>query len=224
MIRKIELGDRITDKTEKGERKDIKRITKTGEKKAQKILGYNHLIKYEIEFKENEYVNKKMRGVTGRIRECEEAEIKVVIWMDPSVEDWRKGLKTIVPHETAHTRFYISKGKHYSKYMKWERLLNEGLAQIVAEKAEPEIDNWWRTEYSRKEIGEKWRTVKKELKKYVDFEEMPLFFGDGEKFPDAFGYSIAYRIGKKLLKKHELNKFHKITREEAFQTGDDLFT
>lgn len=189
---------------------------------ASQILPFKEEIEIEIRWTERQFVKDNLDGASGLAHYPNMIELKFNT--EPSL--WKKSLRTSAAHEYAHIWDYSEREGKWNK--QWEYILGEALSQILAEKVVPDYNPEWRKKYSRADIGDYWEKIKEEeLDK--DLDEMgkwnPLFInenGEGE-FPNWIGYSLAYRLGKRILKNKDLSEISATTKTELLTEGDKIF-
>jgi uncharacterized protein YjaZ len=162
-----------------------------------------------------EFVEDKLGGVSGTTLSKEE----IVIEINSRAEDWEENLERVVAHEFAHTVF-LESFKQDELVFNWQNVLFEAHAQHFAEEIFSQGINDWKNAVSEEELKELWPEVKESLSEENQYEK--LFFG-GENFPPWMGYTVAWRIGQKLLEKHELEDFPDLKRSHVIEAGDEIF-
>lgn len=173
-------------------------------------------VSFNLGWDGRDYTTQKMGGVSGRTV----AENVITLSFNSEVEGWEETLKRTAVHEYGHVLFYNA-NSGLSDFM-WQFLVEEALAQHLAERFFPDAHSPWNQKYSTDEISQEWGEIRHIIKEEeVDYEH-PLFLG-GEKFPDWMGYSVAYLIGERLLEDHDLDEFPQLKRSEVIETGDKLF-
>lgn len=174
-------------------------------------------LKVSLAWIEDDFTKERLKGVFARALSRDEIEIN----FNSDAEDWENGMLIFSAHEYAHTIFYEQKGiEAEGLEFNWQHILLEAHSQHFSEKVYPEKEAPWRKSVNREEFSEKWPEIKDRFSKeiaqepIIDCEELPLFFG----------YSLAYRIGEKLLEKHELEEFAGLERSDLIYAGDNLFS
>lgn len=196
--------------------KELKGIIDGSAEKSRDIDSIDRCLEVKFDWAENNFVIDKMNGVHGLTRNPEKIEFNI----STKASNWREFLKSQFAHEYAHTVFMAPLDlKYESNIENWRHIMLEAHGQIFAEKAYPEIDPEWRIKFSKQEISEKWPEIREILGTEIFTES--IFNSD--KHHPWFGYSLAYRIGQKLLEKYEITDFHELEKEDVIKTGDQLF-
>lgn len=206
----------------KDELEEAKNIVDSALSSASKELPMNQEVKVGLGWTEKEFVLEKMNGASGYAKYPNVLDID----FNNSANNWRESLRATSFHEYAHVWDYEQRGKKWEK--RWQYILGEALAQHFANQ-NSDYRARWRTEHSREKIAEYWPKIRdKEISK--DMEEAsvngsdPLFINKGEgDYPNWLGYSLAWQIGKALLKNHKLEDFPEITKQQLTEAGNKIY-
>lgn len=170
---------------------------------------------------EDPMVKENMNGVSGIAFGPGTLELK----FNTDVKTWKKAIEGTAAHEFGHTFFFEKRGfKHDDNRPLWVYVLNEALAQNLAEMAVPEAPEPWREKFSVDEIAEYWPEIKEDLDRDYEFPE-PMYINPSEGgYPNWLGYSLSYQIGKALLKEHDIEELPELERSDVVETGDRIFS
>lgn len=203
-------------KPEKHELRKARRIVEeTLEKCRYSEIQENENVDVDIGWSSDQYTKQKLNGVYGFTHSQERFEIN----FNSNVEGWEDQLKASVAHEYAHTVFFNTVPRQDLKY-NWQHILMEAHSQLFAEKIFPDIEIPWREKYSLEELRDYWPKIKETLKQEIG-DESQLFFG-GKHFPEWLGYSLSYRLGKELMKEHDLEDIPELKHSDILETGEKL--
>ncbi|WP_414836827.1 DUF2268 domain-containing putative Zn-dependent protease [Candidatus Nanohalococcus occultus] len=190
-----------------------------GLKTASGRLSKSEELNVDICWTSDDFVKEKMGGASGMCYSANRIEVK----FNSSVGGWKENLIGTAIHEYTHSWFYEQIGG--TTDAEWRYILDEALTQNMTEMLFPEADEPWRTEHSIDTLAKYWPQIKEEELDGDDNEwPDPLFISQGEDgYPNWLGYSLAYRIGKKLLETNKPEDFPGLTKEDVVQAGDELF-
>ncbi|PSG98775.1 MAG: hypothetical protein BRC29_01450 [Nanohaloarchaea archaeon SW_7_43_1] len=193
--------------------------------KAQKELPKEGELKVGLGWSEDPHVLENMDGAAGMAFAPGYFRIR----FNTGPEDWKKSVKASAVHEYAHTWNYEHKNHEdvdRNKFV-WEYVIDEAITQIFTEMIYPDYETPWRKKNSIGEISEHWERIKSEeldRKTENTTYPYPLYIDKSEEnYPLWLGYSLSYRLGEKLLEKHNLEEFPKLGKEDVIEAGDQLF-
>ncbi|MEF8880626.1 MAG: DUF2268 domain-containing putative Zn-dependent protease [Candidatus Nanohaloarchaea archaeon] len=203
-------------------KKDLEKAEKKvveGLERVSSELPKDDDLDIDLGWTSQDFVVENMNGTTGKCINSEWIEIK----FNSNGENWEKNLVSTVVHEYTHSWFYEEIG-HRAKTM-WLYILDEALTQHFSKKLVPEASHEKSTKFSREEISEYWSKIKEEQVDRKDSKiSRPLFVNRGDsEYPNWLGYSLAYQIGKELLKNHRPEEFTELGKQDVIRAGDKLF-
>ncbi|MFB6291896.1 MAG: DUF2268 domain-containing putative Zn-dependent protease [Candidatus Nanohaloarchaea archaeon] len=205
-----------TIKPEEHELREARQAVEQALEKARHALEVSADVDYYLAWDGRPYTREKMGGVSGRTAALD----VVTLAFNSEADGWKKNIRRTAVHEYGHLFFYDARGE-MSDFM-WQFVLEEALAQHLAEKLFPEGYAPWNERYSVDKIQQHWDDIKPIIEdEEIDYDH-PLFLGGGD-FPEWIGYSVAYLIGEKLLENHELEDLPDLTRSDVLEAGDRLF-
>ena len=131
----------------------------------------------------------------------------VFIMATDDYEHWENILKFTLAHEIAHQKFYELRDVGWRIY---QRMLFEGHAMHSAEELSKEKNYDWSHEgWSPEKVNPE--AIKQELEKFnkwkdqEDVDVSSLFVPGGDKWANAEGYPITYKVTERLIDKMDLD-------------------
>ena len=196
-----------------------KKKVREGLEIAKTELDKKDNLNIDLAWTSQEFVIENMNGTTGKCINSEWIELK----FNSNGDNWKKNLISTTVHEYTHSWFYEQIG-HRAKTM-WLYILDEALTQHFSKKLVPEASHEKSIKFSKEELSEYWPKIKKEQLDRKDSKiSKPLFVNRGEsEYPNWLGYSLAYQIGKELLKEHRPEDFPDLEKEDVINAGNRIF-
>ncbi|MFB6100801.1 MAG: DUF2268 domain-containing putative Zn-dependent protease [Candidatus Nanohalobium sp.] len=193
------------------------RNTVQGALEASKaVLPKEENIEVSLGWEDSDFIQ-EVDGATGR---CHSPR-KIELYFNSEISGWKKSLKSTTAHEFAHAWFHEQKETDFENLMfVWQQVLMDAHAQLFAEKITDYIDPVSKTA-SKEEIKNNWDEIREQMSKEFG-EAEDIFYGNGD-YPRWLGYTVAYRIGEKLLEEHDLEEFPELKRSDVLEAGDALF-
>ena len=191
-----------------------------GLKKVSEALPKETTLDVDVGWNSSDFVVNKMKGTSGKSYGPD----RIRILFNSNAENWEKNIQGSAVHEYTHSWFYEKIGGLVEE--EWRYILDEALTQNMTEKLVPEAEEPWRTKFSKEEIAEYWPKIKEEeLDKKREGWPDPLFISRDDKgeYPNWLGYSLAYQIGKELLKEYTPEEIIKLRKEDVIEVGDRIF-
>lgn len=192
-----------------------------GLKKVSEALPKETTLDVDVGWNSSDFVVNKMKGTSGKSY----GPGRIRILFNSNAENWEKNIQGSAVHEYTHAWFYEKIGSLVEE--EWRYILDEALTQNMTEKLVPEAEEPWRTKFSKEELSEYWPKIKEEeLDKKREGWPDPLFISRDDKgeYPNWLGYSLAYQIGKELLKDHTPEDFPELKKKDVIEAGDNLFS
>lgn len=198
--------------------KEARSIVVSAIEECRDILEKKKEVMVALSWIEDDFVKNKMGGATGETVSA----VKMNIRFNSSVENWKKNLKATVVHEFAHTWLHEKRNTAWKEIeANWEQILLDAHAQhlteqIMADYREPMADA-----VTDEYIQENWKEIREVMEKGID-EGRYLFYGN-KHLKNWTGYTVAYRIGGKLLEDHGLEDFPELEKADVVEAGNKIF-
>lgn len=202
-------------KPQSHELEEAKRTVEQALQAAKAVAEKDENLEVELGWTGDEYTIEKLGGVSGFTHSPTRIELN----FNTKPGDWKEFMKAATAHEYAHTLFFEEHGEDI--VFNWQDVLFEAHSQHFAEKVFPNIEVPWREKHTEKELAENWESLKEVLNKEIDPDRSLMYGKNG--FPEWIGYSLAYRIGEKLLETNELESLPELKRSDVLEAGDELF-
>jgi len=209
-------------KPDKEELEEARKIVEKALNEAKKELEIKTKVKVSLGWTAKEFVINNMDGASGYAKYPNILDIE----FNTTADKWQESLRASVFHEYAHVWDYEQRGRKWEK--RWQYILGEALTQHFA-KQNAEYESPWRTKHSREKVAEFWEElrdneIEKDMEDVAPTGRDPVFINQGDgKYPNWLGYSLAYQIGKKLLKQHKLKDFPDLEKEDLIKAGNKLY-
>lgn len=202
-------------KPEKHELREARRIVSEAIEASKAVQEKQTDLKISLGWIEDSFTVENLKGVHGFTHSPEIIELNF-----NTSSDWKQGLKAFTPHEYAHAIFFEENSMTSEDVQfNWQHVLMEAHAQHFSERVYPDIDAAWRENLSKEELADRWP----ELREKMSSELIEEAIIDSENYGLFFGYTLAYRIGEKLLENHELEELSQLKRSDVVEAGDELF-
>jgi len=202
-------------KPEEHELREARQEIEKAVEKVKHSLPKDKDVEFRLAWEGRQEVVEEMEGVDARTF----SSTVVTLSFNSNHDKWKDSIRRNTVHEFGHTYFY-EKNDDLSDFI-WQWILEEALTQKLAEKIYPDSEAPYWNSVGQEELEDKWPEVKQIISDEMDYDH-ELFFG-GENFERWTGYSLAFKIGEKLLEKHELEEFPELKRSDVIEAGDELF-
>jgi uncharacterized protein YjaZ len=126
---------------------------------------------------------------------------KIMILVDPTVDNWESMLSYVVAHEYHHS-IWTSQNLAGFGITLLDHLVVEGRADSFANIVYPEFDVPWTSSIDLKTENIIWKLIDDQLGKINGEVINKVMFGDGMDYPQWSGYTIGYHIVQNYLEKN----------------------
>jgi len=204
---------------EKQNLEETEKIIRETVEKSSTVLGVNTEPDVALGFTHKPFTKNTLGGVSGETFE----DGKVDIRFNSEVDGWKENLRRTMAHEYAHTHFFQIKPRNSNDEL-WKVILGEAQATNLAEKCFPNAEPPTISAVTQEELREYWSKVKNLMEEEMGWNNR-VFFSDfyNSEIPMYYGYSLAFRIGRELLKEYCLEEFADLGKVDVINTGDGLF-
>lgn len=126
---------------------------------------------------------------------------KIVILVDPTVNNWEPLLSYVIAHEYHHS-IWTSIQLEDNSFTLLDYLVFEGRADSFANIVYPEVVVPWTSSLELNDEKTIWKLIDDQLSKVNSEVLNRVMFGDGMDYPKWSGYTIGYHIVQKYLEKN----------------------
>ncbi len=126
---------------------------------------------------------------------------KLLILVDPTVENWESVLSYVVAHEYHHS-IWTSKQLEEKSFTLLDYLVFEGRADSFAHIVYPEVEVPWSSSLELSTEKTMWDYIDGQLNSSNSDLLNKVMFGDGMDYPHWSGYTIGYHIVQNYLEKN----------------------
>jgi uncharacterized protein YjaZ len=126
---------------------------------------------------------------------------KILILVDPTVDNWESVLSYVVAHEYHHS-IWTSIQQEDNSFTLLDYLVFEGRADSFANIVYPEVVVPWSSSLDLNDEKTIWKLIDDQLSKVNGEVLNKVMFGDGKDYPHWSGYTIGYHIVQKYLEKN----------------------
>lgn len=126
---------------------------------------------------------------------------KILILVDPTVDNWESVLSYVVAHEYHHS-IWTSIQQEDNSFTLLDHLVFEGRADSFANIVYPEVVVPWSSSLDLNDEKTVWKLIDDQLGKVNGEVLNKVMFGDGKDYPHWSGYTIGYHIVQKYLEKN----------------------